>query len=87
MPVEDFYGSVKNCDLVLVEDSCNAETVEVQDSEFLPNTEKTVLFDNEITEKESEEKNKTVDEESSYEGSVQDSSCVCTYTLSFGNFG
>ena len=76
MPVEDFYRSVKNCDLVLVEDSCNAETVEVQDSEFLPNTEKTVWFDDEITEKELKKKNETVDEESLFGGSVQGSSHV-----------
>ena len=76
IPVEDFDDTDESfCspDEKVTEKVENDEE-DVHDSEFLPNTDKTVWLDNDITEKELEEKNEEIDEETSSEDSERDRS-------------
>ena len=76
IPVEDFddidesFVSPDEKETKSVEN----DEVDAQDSEFLPNTDKTVWLDDVITEEELEEKNEVVDEETSSDDSEHDRS-------------
>ena len=76
IPVKDFNDideSFGSPDEKVTEEVENDEN-DAHDSEFLPNTDKTVWLDDDITEKELEEKNEVVDEETSSENLERDRS-------------